>query len=51
MTRIAHKMDELATAKPLLDAIAATPEVRRTARELQAVARGDVVEAAEAVKR
>jgi hypothetical protein len=34
-----------------LDAIAATPEVRRTKVELQAVARGDVVEAAEAVKR
>lgn len=40
-TKLAHKMDELAAAKPLLDAIAATPEMRRTKAELQAVADGE----------
>ena len=43
-TKLAHKAEELATAKPLLDAIAAAPEVRRTTEQLQAVVRGEVID-------
>ena len=43
-SKLAHKMAELETAKPLLDAIAAAPEVRRTTEQLQAVVRGEVID-------